>query len=400
MRKVLALVATLAAAAPASAEAQDAVTPDGPATIRSVWTGASTMEGRPHEIITRWAVTVGPGGNPGFVRLRVFGGEAGTVSGNGQRVWLPAEPGTYEFTAPHVTYDYRFTDLGIDQETGGHAIVKTHASDPRYGPMGDPYELYALDVFRPPLADDASGVPASERIKGRQLMIRATFEHDVDKDALGDRTEDVGDLTALRARVRGYRDGRAIIVARVRNNGTTVRHLPHILFKAIADGGCAGRCPAAPLGPGEETDLAYAINVSGEGMKAPVPTEIEVGSEGPDTNPADNTVALTPNLSIATPPPTARPRSAATGEPAVTVTVSSDQPATVLVAARIAGVRVARTVRFTAAGSRAVRLAPARRADRARINRALRRRGRLTAIVTASAGRGAYAPDRRVVLRR
>jgi hypothetical protein len=406
--RALAVPVTVAALAllATPAPAQERLTPEGPATLRSTWQGAVPLYGQANHILTKWSVTVGPGGRGGFVRLRVFhSGNTGTIIANGQRVWLPAEPGTYEFPAPHVSYDGRFNDLGIDQEAGGHAIVKAHENDPSRGEHSNPYELNTVDVFRPPLADNANAVPYSERRKGESLSLGATVEPDIDEDSVGDRTEEVGDLTAVRARITGWKDGWAHITARVRNNGTTVRHIPHIArLSDTGDSGCLDPltyqrkaqwlCPGPAIGPGEEADVMRTFNISGEGSKAPMPTHVTVASEGPDTNAGDNTVALTPNITLASGARTLRG-----GVPGVGLTVSSDAPATVLVAARIAGVRIARTLVFTAAGAQTVRLEPRRRADRRRINRALRRRGRLTAIVTAAAGRGVYA-TRRVALGR
>jgi hypothetical protein len=387
---VLPAVVALAGTASAAA-AEDRLTPSGPSTIRAMWLGPSTAEGRAPEVLTRWSVMVGAGGRAGRVRLRVLESrERATGRANGPWEWLPAEPGTYSFPAPHVPYDYRSNDLALDQEAGGHALITFHPDDPGRDSFSDPGELYNLDVFRPLLADDARDVERSERRKGEELRLGATFERDLDGDALGDETEDVGDLTALSARVSEWRDGFAIITARVRNSGATVRNLPGIVRPSpVSDGGCVG-CPVKPLGPGEVGEVAMSVNVFGEGVRGVVPTRIEAGAEGPDTNPADNVVELTPNLTLKT---------ATLPTPGVAVTISTDLPSTVLVTARIAGVRLAREVLFPTAGTRTIRLTPKTRTDRRRINRALRRRGRLRAIVTAEAERGASA-RRRIVFRR
>lgn len=404
MRPGLVALAALAAIGPAEAAAEERLTPKGPSTIRQQYLGAHTMEGRPHEIITRWKVRVGPGGKAGRVRLRVLHpGRRATVKGSGPWEWLPAEPGTYEFPAPHVTYDYRDSGLALDQEVGEHALITFYPDDPAKETMADRGEINHLDVFRPPLAEDARDVEHTERRKGEGLRIEEILETDLDHDALGDSTEDVGDLTAVSARVREWRDGSAIIVTRMRNSGTTVRHLPHVRQPhGGRKWGCPGMpphrlsvidwCIGQPIGPGEEAEIAMSVEVTADG-RASVPTHVAVGAEGPDTNPADNVVALTPTLSVADAGPLAARR------PGVMVDVTTDQPTTVLVAARIASVRIARTVVFGAAGTQTIRLTPKRRADRRRINRALRRRGRLTAIVTADAGRGVYA-GQRIVLRR
>ena len=419
----LALVAALAAAP--AAHAQDTPTPDGPLTIRERWLGPSTMEGRSPEVITKVSVKVGPGGKAGRIRVRMLEGwDRSSVEGNGDWEWLPAEPGTYTFRAPHVPYDYRDSGIALDQETGGHVILTKYEDDPNDPSPSrhtDPYDLRASDVFRPPLADDARDVQRSERLQGHELMVDATIERDSDQDLRGDATEDDGDLTALSARITHWKDGRVFILARVRNSGTTVRHVPRVVRPAgLVDSGCHDEAPkpqppprwwwdcAGPaIGPGGETDVGMNVNVTGEGLKGTVPTEVTVAAEGRDTNPADNTVALTPNLELAATDARARPRAGTAVAPlrgpvpGVLVTLASDQPATVVVAARIAGVRVAKTVVFAAAGTQAVRLAPSRRADRRRVDRVLRRRGKVTAIVTAAvAGKPVYAPTQRVVLRR
>lgn len=405
MRHGLLALAAVAAIGPAEAAAEERLTPRGPSTIRQQYLGAHTAEGRPHEIITRWKVRVGPGGKAGRVRLRVLHpGRMATVKGSGPWEWLPAEPGTYEFPAPHVTYDYRDSGLALDQEVGEHALTTFHPDDPAEDTMADVGEINNLDVFRPPLAEDARDVEHTERRKGERLRIGAITEPDIDHDAVGDLTEDIGDLTAVSARVRERRDGLATIVARVRNNGTTVRHLPLVNDPEPARGWvCPGMarhllgflrgCTGQPIGPGEESEVSLTVEVTMDSGMNPVPTHVEIAAEGPDTNPADNLVALTPNLSLAD----AGPLSA--GTPGVMVDVTTDQPGAVLVAARIAGVRIARTLAFAAGGTQTVLLAPKRRADRRRIRRAVRRRGRLTAIVTADAGRGVYA-SRRIVVRR
>ena len=64
----------------------------------------------------------------------------------------------------------------------------------------------------------------------------------------------------------------------------------------------------------------------------------------------------------------------------------------------MASMRVARSVQIGAFGRKTVALFRASRVDRRRINRDLRRRRSLSAVVKATAGPGIYAPDRRVTL--
>ena len=68
----------------------------------------------------------------------------------GEPVTLPAEPGTYTFSAPHVFADYRNVTYGIEQETGGHAITAQTRCSPEDGD-GDICASQSVDVYRPPL---------------------------------------------------------------------------------------------------------------------------------------------------------------------------------------------------------------------------------------------------------
>ena len=103
------------------------------------------------------------------------------------------------------------------------------------------------------------------------------------------------------------------------------------------------------------------------------PSRAEVGAEGPDTNPADNVRAVDPRLTLRV-----------ANRRRVIVSLRSNQPGTARVRARIAGVSIARTVKFTRAGRRTVRLMPRPRRARQRVISALRSPGRLRARVTAS----------------
>src|SRR3954447_640782 len=139
---LVALLPLLALPAPAAAE----LTPDGSATLWSRCFCAVTQEGRPPQVLVGWSVTVGPGGNGGPVRLRVF--HPGAPVREGPWEQLPAEAGTYSFgLSPGILYDERDFGLGLDQQLGGHAILHSQAPD-----------QHAVDVYHPPLADDADQV--------------------------------------------------------------------------------------------------------------------------------------------------------------------------------------------------------------------------------------------------
>ncbi|MCA1568884.1 MAG: hypothetical protein LC798_00910 [Chloroflexi bacterium] len=388
---VLATGAALAAAMPAAA--QDTVTPAGPATVRGNWLGAFTLELRPPEILVGWTVTVGPGGKAGPVRLRVLRpGDRGTVVGSGPVEALPATPGSYAFALPvGIPYDPRNAGLALDQEVGGHAIVRTHPPAPGFDGLGD---AHALDVFRPLLAEEAAEVAFSERRERQELLVRGTIERDLDEDLVGDVTQDVGDLRLLRAsilardtaNVPGRETDRVLIAARVLNAGSTVRHLPHIAIPdEISGWSCAGsaiasgwiRCAGAPIAPGGEADLRI-WSYPGNSRE---PTHIEVAAEGPDLTPEDNAGAIRPAQA-----PAAAPRLSlrAVGGRELRVRLTVNRAGTAVLTARVAGLRIRRTLRFAVPGTRTARLMPSARRDRRRLAAARRRPGRLRATVTAT----------------
>jgi len=390
---VAVLAAGLALAAAAPAAAQDTVTPAGPATVRGHWLGAFTLELRPPEILVGWTVTVGPGSNAGPVRLRVLRpGDRGTVVGSGPVEALPATPGTYAFALPvGIPYDHRDAGLALDQEVGGHAIVSTHPPAPGFDGLGD---VRALDVFRPSLAEDAADVAFSERRPRQELLVQGTIERDLDEDLVGDLTQDVGDLRLLRAgilardaaNIAGRETNRVLIGARVLNAGSTVRHLPHIAnTDEISGWSCAGsgfaggwiRCAGAPIPPGGEADLRI-WSYPGNGRE---PTRIEVAAEGPDLTPEDNAGAIGPAQAAAAAP---RLSLRAIGGRELRVRLTANRPGTAVLAARVAGLRIRRTLRFAAPGTRTARLMPSARRDRRRLAAARRRPGRLRVTVTAT----------------
>jgi hypothetical protein len=128
-------------------------------------------------------------------------------------------------------------DAVLDQQVGGHAIVRTHAAQPQLGPYADPARLYAVDVFRPPLAAGAVGVPYSERRLGEELLVRGTVERDIDRARLGDQTQDVGDLRLVNAHIARRAGRKVLIAARIRNVGSTVRQMPFLLARRAPRGG-------------------------------------------------------------------------------------------------------------------------------------------------------------------
>ena len=379
VHRLVGLVAVAGALGAVPAAAQGALTPDGPATVRGNYFGPHTYEPPLNGVLVGWSVTVGPGGNAGPVRLRVLRpGDRGTVVGSGPLEWLPATPGTHRFGLnPGIPYDYRDEGLALDQQVGAHAIVERHAPQPERGRLADPAQLHALDVFRPPLAESASGVEYSERRLGEQLLVRPTIERDLDRDRLGDETQDSGDLRLRDAWVAERKGRKMLIGARVRNVGNTVRHLPHIVAPpAWRSLRCEPprlslnlACPGPVLAPGAEADLALRVTLW-EGAEL---ARVAVASEGVDTNPADNVGPLAPRL-----------RLRALGRRRLSFSLASTQPGKAKIVARVAGVRMVRKVRFGSAGRRSVRLAPRTRRDRRRLTSARRRPGRLRAVVTAT----------------
>ena len=400
------------AAALDRSRALDTLTPDGPATVRENWLGGITMEGRPPEVLVGWKVTVGSGGNAGPVRLRVLRpGKNGTVVGSGPVERLPSTPGTYAFgLRPGIPYDYRDAGLALDQEIGGHAIVKTHAPEPEEDAESDPARLYAVDVFRPPLPDGARRVAYTERRMGQELLVRGIVETDSDEDRLGDKTQDVGDLRLLHARVAGRRGRFLLVRARVRNVGATVRDQAFIVAPKEAWGfSCPTRsdeflrCPGRPLPPGGERTVGLLItgpygparNRSAAGRAYP-PTRIEVASEGTDTNPADNAGPLTPRLILR-----------ASRRNGLRVSIAASHRGTVRVVARAAGTRIARSVRLRRPGRRTITLTRSKRFDKRGVTITATLRGARTTVGEGEP-RGAWddhgaaveverAVDRRVV---
>lgn len=212
--------AAAAAAAPAPPE-PNARTPEGEATLESPWRGAHTLEGRWPEVLVAWRVGVGPGGAAGPVRVRARSAiDPSRGTQVGPWVDLPATPGAYTFPAPHLTWDYRDGVLGLDQQVGGHAIVRAEPCQPgEDAEYVDPCRLTILEAWRPILGlEGPQGRPPDEQRRGNELAIIGLTEPDIDGDRVGDDTEDRTDLrlTARTGRVRG---GRQRVVLTVRNAG-------------------------------------------------------------------------------------------------------------------------------------------------------------------------------------
>lgn len=287
------VVAAVAGAAlfPASAAAAD-LTPAGPATLLSQWLGASTTEGRPPEVLVAAEITVAPGGRPGTIRVR---GAYRDVNAVGDDVHLPAEPGTYRFPAPHIRWDYRGSQIGFDQVSGGHAVVLQDACNPAAGDWVDPCKIKRVNVFSPP------SEAASQPLPGAQLAVKAIYEADIDQDFVGDQTEDRTDLRISAVATRAT-DGKLRITATVTNAGPRAADMPGIStpLKDVEIEGCLkpgtywysavlnGCRLVKPIAAGETRTVA--LTAPGEDA---VTTTVQVGAEGPDLAEADNTVSVT-----------------------------------------------------------------------------------------------------------
>jgi hypothetical protein len=200
MVAAVALVAAGIAAGPASALQQTTPptgtlpTPDGATTVSAMNGGPFTMEGIAPQVLTGWKVGVGAGGQGGHVRIRVstpLDPSQGTKVG--PWVDLPATPGVYTFSAPHMHWDYREGSLAVDQQNGGHEIVTQETCQP--GAAWDPCSLHVLGSFHG-LADGGSAavtptVPAdpADRVPGGGLAIVPITAPDYDGDRLPDADE-------------------------------------------------------------------------------------------------------------------------------------------------------------------------------------------------------------------
>ena len=191
----------------------NAMTPEGPATLRATFVGPVPHARFGPRVVVRWRVEVGEGSAAGPVALRVLRGDpmTGDAFGRGAVEQLPATPGAHEFPARLRILDGQV--LGLDQQTGGHAIVTT-----------DAHPDDAVDVWRPPLGVNEARRDF-ERRPGERLLISPTFELDVDGDGYGDKTQDENDL-AISAR-----PARRSIFVRVRNRGDRTVDNPRLLIR-------------------------------------------------------------------------------------------------------------------------------------------------------------------------
>jgi hypothetical protein len=306
----------------------------------------------------------------------------------GDAVQLPAEPGTYTFAAPRV----HGRIVGIDQTTGGHAIVQTRDCRPELGEGDDPCRLWSVDVYR---SDPPNGTP-DERMAGASLNVEGVFARDVDSDLLADETEDRTDLRLSAAAPETDRSGELSLRVTLTNAGPLAADLPTLMASSptltastpkdavIRWSGCSpealtiwvlplrgGRpCFAGALPAGHSRTFMLLVPAG----KA-VPVTLAVGSEGPDLHAEDNAIS-----------PVIQPL------PAVTLTAARHQrlargiatrlrlarPGSVRVVATFGDVRFARTVRLPAGEERTVTLRP-RGADLRRLRAAHRATGRVVA---------------------
>jgi hypothetical protein len=289
MRVVLA-ASVAVAAFPTTALAAE-LTPAGRSTLMSEWTGPSTLEGRVPEVLVAARVEVAAGGGAGGVRIRA---RDGGVNAAGDRVLLPSEPGTYMLSAPHIRWDYRSGQLGLDQEEGGHAILQQNACDPTLGQGGDPCQLMRVNIFTPPGGD---GTPSEVR-RGAKLTMTGVVEPDRDQDFLGDTTEDRTDLRVSAAPARDA-DGRLRVTVTVTNTGPLAADLPALetTVKGAEWDGCKPNaslwylvgfgCGVARLAAGESRTLTLTADAP-DALTATVAAR----AEGPDLSGADNTATL------------------------------------------------------------------------------------------------------------
>jgi hypothetical protein len=227
-----------------------------------------------------WKVTVAAGGRAGTVRGRFKNSDTGAIV-LGDPVTLPAEPGTYTFPAPRLYGSV----IGLVQTVGGHAIVDREACQPTAPRYADPCETGWVTVARDGQAD--------ERLAGAQLTISGAYEPDVDRDLLGDISEDHTDLR-LTVSPKRAANGRVMTAVTVTNAGPLVANGPRIDAKDLPLGTWWGDClphmsfpvcAMTPLGPGE----SRTVIVVSDWTETASPS-FTVTSEGADLAPADNTV--------------------------------------------------------------------------------------------------------------
>jgi len=307
------------AAGPAAADpTPNALTPLGPATVSSVWRGASTQEGLPPQDLTAVRIAVGAGGQAGPVRLRVsspldpaLGVELGPWTD------LPADPGTYTFALPSpILWDYRSGVIAIDQQVGGHAIVVANPCMPQLGAFSDICQVVSLDVFHDIAdSDPARGTANSpgERYPGQQLAVTAVTVPDLDRDHIPD-DQDQTDLQVSASR-RFNLVGQQVLRIVVVNAGPRTADQPLIGINSLvtADDAWFPSCVSSesfefpgirlPGGavPGDScgtkpipVGLPRVFTVVLPAKSDRKSVTVAVRSEGADLNPADNVVKVAP----------------------------------------------------------------------------------------------------------
>jgi hypothetical protein len=369
VRHALALAAVLPLAL--TAQSAGPLTPDGPAMLVDDWHGAQTDEGEQPELTTAFRVTVQPGGRGGTVKLLLL--HAGTVSASAP-VTLPAEPGTYTFPAPHVLADYREISVGVEQETGAHAIAGQLRCTPEAG-EGDICRSQSLDVY--PVGSLPDRRLVTQTIPGGSLTIERVTEPDVDGDLAGDESEDRTNLRTTMTN-RALSGGRREYAITVENAGPRTADRPQVelqFYPFIGSGRfghCEDRpariepgnvadenaqfCALAPIAAGEKRTVTFVIGDQGS-----TDAYADVSAEGPDLvggdEYADNELHLKrPALQLQIRP---RPRIGA-----FSFDVHTRRPGPVTVKLRYRGRTYARrTVHFRRAGGRDV-VMRVKRADR------------------------------------
>jgi hypothetical protein len=270
MKGLLVAAAAGAAAFPATAAADN--TPAGPATLTVGYDGpiACPASSIGPGVLVAWQVDVGDGGQAGTVRP-VFGDVVGDP------VELPAQAGTYTFPAPHISsgiFGCGYTP-GLVQTTGEHAVLRHDAP-----------AIQFVAVAR-------EGQP-EERIAGARLAVRPVVQRDIDRDLVGDETEDRTDLRIATSAAREA-DGRARIVVTVANAGPLAADLPALTTK-LAGARWEGDCSPIALYPACAPRRLAAGETRTFVLRGDLPdavsSEVSVASEGPDLTPADNTAAI------------------------------------------------------------------------------------------------------------
>lgn len=389
------------------------LTPDGPASLKHRWTGASVAMLTPPVVVTHLRVTVSEGGRAGTVRAQGMAADRSDPWSPIQYVelkvgppaMLPAEPGVYTIPAPRVHMGWHYTTrLGLVQESGGHAIVDVKPCTPEQGQGADWCQIAWLD-----------GWPGGSR-GGAQLAIEAVTEPDLDRDLRGDTTEDRTDLSISAGPARTGADGRLRTPLTITNNGPLAADraafttppgerdricvplataqedgweagcLPHVFLRDPGHEACV---LDGPLAPGASRTLTYVSRGA---------VEIVAAGDGPDLNPADNTAtAGVPGVpgvqrelkGEAAPKLTLKGK--ATLRPGIKVTVRGQGRTKVTATFKVRGrtVRLSRTVTLKDDAARTVTL----RATGARL-RTLRRaaaRGSLRATITVRDAKGVVA---------